>query len=155
MPARGRRARNPHIHRVAHGRPPPPARRLPHAHECLPLAHRPAAILRRGPIVPVFQGDRMHGEIRIETGRRSRGPARLSGSGGAVMLAAAAGLVPREGWTTERTVGPLRRGPVGARNWVLESGDPLGLFHRRGPRVDAELALLLPQFTSLADRLHV
>jgi len=125
------------------------------AGEGSPVEQLPDAILGSGPIVPVFEGDRMQVEIRIETGRGSRGPARLSGSVGAVMLAAAAGLVPRQGWTTERTVGPLQRGPVGARNWVLESGDPLGLFHRRGPSVDSELALVLPQFTSLADRLHV
>jgi len=120
-----------------------------------PIDQLSEAILGSGPIVPVFEGDRMQVEIRIETGRGSRGPARLSGSIGAAMLETAAGLVPRQGCSTERTVGPLRRGPVGARNWVLESGDPLGLFRRRRPSVDSELALVLPLFTSLTDRLHV
>jgi uncharacterized protein (DUF58 family) len=120
-----------------------------------PMDQLPDAILGSGPLVPVFEGDRMRVEIRIETGRGSRGPARLAGSVGGVPLSAAAGVVPRRGWTTERTVGPLRRGPVGAQNWVLESGDPLGLFRRRGPSIDSELALVLPLFTSLADRLHV
>jgi len=125
------------------------------AGEGSPMEQLPEAILGSGPILPVFEGDRMQVEIRIETGRGSRGPARLAGSVGAVPLSAAAGLVPRQGWNTERTVGPLRRGPVGARNWVLESGDPLGLFRRRGPSIDSELALVLPLFTSLADGLHV
>ena len=120
-----------------------------------PVHELPARVLDGGPSVPVFEGDRARVEIRIETGRGARGPARLSGSIGAVFLSAAAGLVPRGGWGEEHTVGPLRRGPVGARGWVLESGDPLGFFRHEGPAVDSELALVLPRFTSLADRPHL
>jgi len=120
-----------------------------------PINELPVRILGSGPAVPVFEGDRARVEIRIESGRGARGPARLSGSIGTAKLSAASGLVPRGGWGDERTVGPLRRGPVGARSWVLESGDPLGFFRHHGPGVDSELALVLPRFTSLADRPHM
>ena len=120
-----------------------------------PRDELPERILGSGPLVPVFEGDRMEVELRIETRRGARGPARLSGSVGPADLSAAAGRVPRMGWSETRVVGPLRRGPVGARGWVLDSGDPLGFFRRRGPSIDSELALVLPRFMSLTSRTQV
>jgi len=117
-----------------------------------PMEELPERILAGGPLVPVFEGDRIQVELRIETSRGARGPARISGSIGAAELSAAAGLVPRRGWGEVHGVGPLRRGPVGAHGWVLETGDPLGFFRRRGPSVDSELALVLPRFAALATR---
>jgi uncharacterized protein (DUF58 family) len=117
-----------------------------------PLEALPERILAVGPAVPVFEGDRMQVELRIESGRGTRGPARVSGSIGGEALAAATGVIPKRGWAEVQAIGPLRRGPVGARGWVLESGDPLGLFRFRGPGVDSELALVLPRFAALADR---
>jgi uncharacterized protein (DUF58 family) len=120
-----------------------------------PMEHLPERILAAGPAVPVFEGDRMQVELRIESARGTRGPARVSGSIGSTSLAAAAGVVGKRGWGEVRAVGPLRRGPVGARGWVLETGDPLGLFRHRGPTIDSELALVLPRFTALSERLQV
>jgi uncharacterized protein (DUF58 family) len=117
-----------------------------------PLEAMPERILAVGPAVPVFEGDRMQVELRIESGRGTRGPARISGSVGAMALAAATGVIPKQGWAELRAIGPLSRGPVGARGWVLESGDPLGLFRFRGPGIDSELALVLPRFAALAKR---
>ncbi len=120
-----------------------------------PLEDLPERVLAGGPPVPVFEGDRMQVEFRIETTRGARGPARISGFIGATELSAAAGVVPRQGWGELHTVGPLRRGPVGAKGWVLESGDPLGFFGHRSPSVDSELALVLPRFTALVARTEV
>jgi len=117
-----------------------------------PMEELPERIVAGGPLVPVFEGDRMQVELRIETSRGARGPARISGSIGAAELSAAAGLVPRRGWGEVHRVGPLRRGPIGAHGWVLETGDPLGFFRHRGPSVDSELALVLPRFAALATR---
>lgn len=117
-----------------------------------PLDELPERMMATGPLVPVFEGDRMQVELRIESKRGTRGPARLFGSIGAAPLATAAGLVPKQGWGELRAVGPLRRGPVGARKWILETGDPLGFFRRRGPGIDSELALVLPRFAALMER---
>ena len=114
----------------------------------------PERVLAAGPLVPVFEGDRMRVELRIESARGSRGPARLTGSIGATELSVAAGLIPKEGWGEVHVIGPLRRGPVGARGWALETGDPIGLFRHRGPSIDSELTLVLPRFTALAERPH-
>lgn len=120
-----------------------------------PMEELPDRILAGGPAVPVFEGDRMQVELRIDSGRGTRGPARISGCIGSTRLEAAAGVIPKRGWADVRSIGPLRRGPVGARDWILESGDPLGLIKHRGPSIDSELALVLPRFTSLSDRSHV
>jgi uncharacterized protein (DUF58 family) len=120
-----------------------------------PMEVLPERLLGTGPLVPVFEGDRMQVELRIESPRGTRGPARLSGSIGAADLSAATALVTKQGWGDLRVVGPVRRGPVRARGWVLESFDPLGFFRRRGRGIDSELALVLPRFTSLAERTNV
>jgi uncharacterized protein (DUF58 family) len=117
-----------------------------------PIEQIPERLLGSGPPVPVFEGDRIQVDLQIESERGTRGPARISGAIGSTALAAAAGVIPKQGWAEVRTVGPMRRGPIGARDWVLESGDPIGLFRHRGPSIDSELALVLPRFTSLAER---
>ncbi len=119
-----------------------------------PMEGLPERILGSGPTVPVFEGDRMQVELRIDSIRGTRGPARISGTVGATPLEAAAGVIPKKGWAEVRAIGPLRRGPIGARGWILETGDPLGLFAHRGPSLDSELALVLPRLMALAERLH-
>ena len=121
-----------------------------------PVEDIPELLLRSGPIpAPIFEGDRLEIEIGLETSGAPRGPARLTGFIGAAELSAASGLVPKAGWNQRTLVGPLTRGPVGARSWVLEASDPLGLFRYRRRTPDAEVALVLPRFTSLVARAEV
>jgi uncharacterized protein (DUF58 family) len=115
-----------------------------------PLEGLSEQLLRSGPIpAPIFEGDRLELELGIETSGASRGPARLTGFIAATPLDVATGLVPRAGWKERRMVGPLRRGPVDARTWVLEASDPMGMYRYRRRSPDAEVALVLPRFTSL------
>jgi uncharacterized protein (DUF58 family) len=121
-----------------------------------PVEDLPEQLLRGGPIPePIFEGDRLEIEIGLETSGAPRGPAHLTGIIGAKRVSTATGLVPRSGWKTRERVGPLTRGPVGARSWFLEASDPLGLFRCRRVRPDAEVALVLPRFTSLVARAEV
>lgn len=121
-----------------------------------PAEDLPERLLRSGPIPSaIFEGDRLEIEIGLETTGAPRGPARLTGFIGSVELSAASGLVPKSGWKQRRLVGPLNRGPVDARSWVLEASDPLGLLRYRRRTPDAEVALVLPRFTSLVVRADV
>jgi uncharacterized protein (DUF58 family) len=120
-----------------------------------PVDELPDRILGSGPTVPVFEGDRVKVSLLIRSPRGTRGPARISASIGATQLSAAAGLVRKEGWAEVHALGPLRRGPIGARGLTLESGDPLGFFSHHSPGVEVELGLVLPRFTALAARPHV
>src|SRR5207245_11304776 len=120
-----------------------------------PVDELPVQILAAGPLVPVFEGDRMQVALEIESKHGTRGPGRIFGSVGGSELSAAAGRVPKEGWTEFRELGPLRRGPVVASGWTTESGDPLGFFRRRGPKVNFELVAVFPRFKALAERQDV
>ncbi|HZK73021.1 MAG TPA: DUF58 domain-containing protein [Clostridia bacterium] len=116
-----------------------------------PLATLPEQLLRSGPIpAPIFEGDRADIQLTLTTKGSPRGPARLSGLIGGVDVRVATGLVPKSGWSEERTVGPVRRGRILAQACVLESSDPLGLFRFRRRRIDGEVGLVLPRFASLA-----
>jgi uncharacterized protein (DUF58 family) len=120
-----------------------------------PIEQLPERILGSGPRVPVFEGDRVKVRLRIKSPRGTRGPARISASVGTTQLSTAAGLVRKEGWAEVCVVGPVRRGPVGARGISLERGDPLGFFTHHSQDVEAELGLVLPRFAALASRPHV
>jgi uncharacterized protein (DUF58 family) len=118
-----------------------------------PLDALPEQLLRSGPIpAPIFEGDRAEIELRLTTRGGPRGPARLSGLVGGVDVRAATGVVPKAGWIDRRTVGPLRRGPILAQAWVLESSDPLGFFRFRRTGAEGEVGLVLPRFTALTAR---
>ena len=118
-----------------------------------PIDTLPEQLLRSGPIpAPIFEGDRAEIELRLSTNGAARGPARLSGVVGGVEVRAATGVVPKAGWAERRTVGPVVRGPILAKAWVLESGDPLGFFRCRHKGADGEVGLVLPRFTALAAR---
>lgn len=118
-----------------------------------PIDTLPEQLLRSGPIpAPIFEGDRAEIELRLSTNGAARGPARLSGVVGGVEVRAATGVVPKASWAERRTVGPVVRGPILARAWVLESGDPLGFFRFRHRGADGEVGLVLPRFTALAAR---
>ena len=121
-----------------------------------PAVDIPEQLLRSGPVPsPIFEDDRLEIEIGLETRGAPRGPARLTGFIGSTELSVASGLVPKSGWKLRKVVGPLGRGPVDARSWVLEASDPLGLFRYRRRTPDAEIALVLPRFTSLVAHAEV
>lgn len=121
-----------------------------------PFDMLPDSLLRDGPLpAPVFEGDGLDLEIGLRVSGQPRGPARLTGFVGSEPISAATGVVPRSGWGVQIGLAALRRGPVGARSWVVESSDPLGLFQSRRPSPDAEIALVLPRFASLSRRPEV
>lgn len=114
-----------------------------------PIGELPETWLRAGPPLPVFEGDRIAATVRLETAGAARGPARLRGRLGETEISAAAGVVPRAGWSREVAVPAVRRGPLRAAGWRLEAGDPLGFFRHVAAAGDAEVGLALPLFTSL------
>jgi uncharacterized protein (DUF58 family) len=116
----------------------------------------PDSLLREGPLpAPIFEGDGLDLDIGLRTAGQARGPARLTGFIGSEPISAATGIVAKSGWTRQIALGALRRGPVGARSWLVESSDPLGLFRSRRSSPDAEIALVLPRFMSLSRRPEV
>jgi uncharacterized protein (DUF58 family) len=122
-----------------------------------PVHEIPEREFREAPLpAPVFEGDTLRFELRLShTGRWARGPARISAGVGEVLLEAGAGLVPVGGWTASHSLGPVARGPLAGSRLVVESSDPLGLFRTRREEEPGELAVALPLFTSLSDRLQV
>ena len=116
-----------------------------------PLEELPEHVLRAGPWPePVFEGDGVDFEVGLDTSGRSRGPAWVEGGLGGTQVAFGTGLVPREGWRRLQVLRELRRGPVGATGWTVGTSDPLGFFQGLRRCRDAEVALVLPRFTSLA-----
>ncbi len=63
-----------------------------------PMEELPEQLMGSGPRVPVFEGDRMTVQLRIQPRHGTRGPARMSGSVAGADLSAAAGRVPKAGW---------------------------------------------------------
>ena len=131
--------------RVAGSRPAPGS----------PVDDLPEFLMRNAPLAaPIFEGDGLELDLGLDTTGSPRGPARLVGFVGSAKLSGATGLVPRSGWTQRVELPRMRRGPVGARAWMVESSDFVGLFRGRRNSPDAEVALVLPRFTSLAYRLQ-
>lgn len=102
-----------------------------------------------------FEGDRIRIERAMVPEAGPRGPARAWGKIGEYPLSIGAGLVPKEGLSEPTVLGPLRRGPVMVSDWVMELGDPLGLFRTRTTFKGRELTLVVPRFASLQDRVEV
>jgi uncharacterized protein (DUF58 family) len=118
-----------------------------------PAGELPAHLLREAPLPgPIFEGDDLKLELGLDTTGASRGPARLAGWIGSKQFSAATGLVRRSGWRRSVDIEGLRRGPVDAREWVLESSDLAGMFRSRRASPDIEVALVLPRFTALTHR---
>ena len=118
-----------------------------------PLEDLPEYLARSGPYLsPVFEGDGVEVEVGLDVTGGSRGPAWVQGVLGAKELALGTGLVPRAGWHRLKVLRGLRRGPLGATGWTIGTSDPLGFFHAVRRCEDAEVALVLPRFTSLANR---
>ncbi len=115
-----------------------------------PVEQLPDHLLQGAPLpVPVFEGDGVELEIGLDTKGRARGPAKVTGYAGAERLSAGTGVVPRNGWRHRVELQGLRRGPVGARSWVVESSDIVGFFRGRRTNPETEIALVLPRFASL------
>jgi uncharacterized protein (DUF58 family) len=118
-----------------------------------PAGDLPAHLMRDAPMPsPLFEGDGLDLEVGLDTTGAPRGPARLVGFIGSEHIAASTGLVPRSGWRRQVELHALRRGPVGAHAFVVESSDLAGMFRSRRPRPDAEVALVLPRFATLAGK---
>lgn len=118
-----------------------------------PMHDLPETVLRRSPqTAPLFEGDQMGLEIAFRSSRRARGPVWAVGEVAGERFGAGTGVVTRAGWSRTRWARTVRRGAVRARGWAIGTSDPLGLFQgfRRLP--EAEVALVLPKFTSLASR---
>jgi uncharacterized protein (DUF58 family) len=125
--------------------------------ELSPVLEIPERDFRDAPLpAPVFEGDVLQFELRLGAADGwSHGPARVSAGIGEVALEAGTGVVPRAGWTANRELGPVRRGPIAASRLVVESADPLAFFRTRQRKQAEGLAVALPLFTSLSDRLQV
>lgn len=121
-----------------------------------PLEELPEQLLRAAPWpAAIFEGDTLELEVGLDTTGGARGPASIAGRVGGKEVAFATGLVPRSGWRETVVAGDLRRGPIGAASWEVAAGDFLGFFRARTPCADAEVALVLPRFASLAGRWRV
>jgi uncharacterized protein (DUF58 family) len=120
-----------------------------------PASELPDGVLRTGPHPsPLFEGDALELEIGLSNTGAARGPAWVAGDVAGTPLRAATGLIPRGGWRSSRSLEGLRRGPIGASGWTVVTSDPLGFFQSRAHAGDAEVALVLPRFTSLAGRVR-
>ena len=121
-----------------------------------PLEGLPENLLTTGPLpAPVFEGDRLELEVGLDTKGSLGGPAWIKGNVGSTEITAGTGVVPKGGWRRSEVVGKVRRGPVSATSWTVSTSDPLGLFVGRKRLPDAEAALVLPRFTSLANSRQV
>ncbi len=118
-----------------------------------PLHELPEQMLRTSPYqAPVFETDSLELTVRLRTNGAARGPAWTRGQAGGAEIALGTGVVPRAGWSRVKEIRELRRGPIGATGWSLGTSDPLGFFRGRRSSPDAEVALVLPRFASLAGR---
>jgi uncharacterized protein (DUF58 family) len=118
-----------------------------------PLEELPEHLMRTAPLpAPIFEGDGLEIEVGLTTTGAPRGPGRVTGLIGGERLGGATGLVTRVGWRHPVELHAMRRGPVGAHGWVVESSDPVGMFRGRRTNADSEVALVLPRFTSLTRR---
>lgn len=121
-----------------------------------PAGELPEQVLRTAPgPTPLFEGDGAELEIGLETRGASRGPAWVSGRIGGLEVTLATGLVPRRGWRRGRRIHDLRRGPLGATDWRIGTSDPVGFFVSRRNVTPSDVALVLPRFASLANRVGV
>ena len=121
-----------------------------------PVRDLPEALFRDAPLpAPIFEGDTARIELALETSGGQRGPARFSASVGGSRLEAGTGLVQPSGWRAERRLGPLRRGSIEATGLLVEVGDPLGFFRQRSRQEGAEVAAVMPLFTSLTQQVRV
>ena len=118
-----------------------------------PVDTLPEQLIRTSPVAsPVFERDGLDLSVGLRTTGGARGPAWVRGEVGNTEVRLGTGLVPTTGWSQVRPLSELARGPVGASRWTIGSSDPLGFFRGERACPDAEVALVLPRFASLAGR---
>ncbi|HEY0831114.1 MAG TPA: DUF58 domain-containing protein [Candidatus Dormibacteraeota bacterium] len=118
-----------------------------------PAEQLPEHVLRRSPVaVPVFEGDGLELEVGLDNSGGVRGPAWVAGEVAGKQVMFATGVVSRAGWRRLRVLGEVPRGPIDSTDWAIGTGDPFGFFAARRGCPDAEVALVLPRFTSIAGR---
>ncbi len=118
-----------------------------------PTEELPEQLIRTSPVAaPVFERDGMVLAVGLRTARGSRGPAWIGGNIAGRELRFGTGLVTRAGWSQAADLQELRRGPLGATGWTITTSDPLGFFRAERQCPDAEVAVVLPRFTSLRGR---
>jgi len=116
-----------------------------------PAEELPEQLLRRAPWpTPVFEGDTLELEVGLDVTGSERGPAWVTGTVAGTSLNFGTGLVPKGGWRQLQLLSGLLRGPVGCHAHIGTS-DPLGFFKSIRSCPDAEVAVVLPLFTSLVD----
>lgn len=109
-------------------------------------------LLRTAPQPPLFEDDAADFEVGLDTRRRAKGPAWISGEIGSRRLTAGTGLVPKAGWRHRLAGEEMHRGPLGATAWTINTSDPLGFFIGQRTCADEEIALVYPRFASLSKR---
>ena len=118
-----------------------------------PADELPEQLIRVSPVAaPVFERDGLDLSVGLRTTGGARGPAWVRGEVGGTEVSFGTGLVPTTGWSRVKQLTELKRGPVGASRWTVGASDPLGFFRGQRPCPDAEVALVLPRFASLAGR---
>ena len=118
-----------------------------------PADELPEQLIRVSPVAsPVFERDGLDLSVGLRTTGGARGPAWVRGEVGGTEVSLGTGLVPTTGWSRVKQLTELKRGPVGASRWAIGTSDPLGFFRGQRPCPDAEVALVLPRFASLAGR---
>ena len=118
-----------------------------------PADELPEQLIRVSPVAaPVFERDGLDLSVGLRTTGGARGPAWVRGEVGGTEVSFGTGLVPTTGWSRVKQLTELKRGPVGASRWAIGTSDPLGFFRGQRPCPDAEVALVLPRFASLAGR---
>ena len=118
-----------------------------------PADDLPEAVLRRSTQVPpVFEGDGLSVQIAFRARRAPRGPVWAAGQIAGSTFRVGTGAVTRDGWSGVTPDRAATRGEVRASGWVIGTSDPFGFFRGLRTVPEAELALILPTFASLANR---
>ncbi len=118
-----------------------------------PVHDLPEQVLRMapGPAV-VFEGDVFDLSFGLDSTRRERGPAWVTGSLGKIKVAGGTGVVPRSGWRQPKSLRSSRRAVITASRWTVHTGDPLGFFQGTRTSPASELGVVYPRFGSLQTR---
>lgn len=120
-----------------------------------PVEELPEHVLRTGPRpAPIFEGDAVEVELRLNTTGATRGPASISGLIGENGQTFGVGVVPRGGWRRIVPHTAASRGTLTAKSWEITATDSAGFFRTHEKCVDIEVALVFPRFKSSVEPPH-